>query len=481
MCHAMKTNIVEDMSADRLPVVIQLAAGGSAEQAFARLATKPHCLFLDSSLRHPERGRYSYVTADPFKVLHVPAGTDRGLQSLRQSLGDFRIPFRGDLPPFQGGAAGVLTYEFGQALERLPVSLHDEFALPWVTMGLYDVVLAFDHQAQTASLISQGFPEREPASRRERAAARAAEFLRWLDEPVCLPKPISFNAGNACGISSRLVPCGRRPGVMSNFTASEYQAAVQQAIEYIRAGDIFQVNLSQRLLQPSSDHAVRLYLRMRTRTPATFAGYFDAGDWQVISASPERFVLVERDEVEARPIKGTRRRTRQPEADLFAGDELLASDKDRSENVMIVDLLRNDLSRVCKPASVHVPQLCGLESFGYVQHLVSAVRGQLAEGTDCLDVLAASYPGGSITGAPKPRAMEIITELEQVARGAYCGSLGYISWNGCMDMNILIRTLTASRGWWQFPVGGGIVAGSSPAAEYEETWHKATGVLAALQ
>ena len=185
--------------------------------------------------------------------------------------------------------------------------------------------------------------------------------------------------------------------------------------------------------------------------------------------------------VETRPIKGTRPRTARPEADLFAGDELRRSEKDRAENVMIVDLLRNDLARVCHPDSVCVTQLCELERYEFVQHLVSAVQGELEEGRSSLDLIRAAFPGGSISGAPKVRAMEIIAEIEPTARGPYCGALGYVGFDGSMDLNILIRTITAGRGWWQMPVGGGIVAQSDPRREYEETWHKATGLLRSLR
>jgi para-aminobenzoate synthetase component 1 len=268
---------------------------------------------------------------------------------------------------------------------------------------------------------------------------------------------------------------------MSNFSTAVYQQAVKRTIDYIHAGDVFQVNLSQRLLHLAATPAIDLYCRLRDRNPAPFAGYLDGGDWQIASASPERFVCINNGHVETRPIKGTRARAQRPEADLFAGDELRASDKDRAENVMIVDLLRNDLSRTCRPESVRVSQLCALESYEYVQHLVSVVEAQLRADATSIDVLRTSFPGGSVTGAPKIRAMEIIAELEPTVRGAYCGSLGYIGLDGRMDTSILIRTITASRGWWQLPVGGGIVAQSNPREEYEETWHKAAGMLRALR
>ncbi|MGH7172308.1 MAG: aminodeoxychorismate synthase component I, partial [Gemmataceae bacterium] len=269
-------------------------------------------------------------------------------------------------------------------------------------------------------------------------------------------------------------------GVFSNFDRPGYLAAVRRAIEYIHAGDCFQVNLSQRLLHAITLSPLELYARLRERNPAPFAGYFDLGDFVLASASPERFLRVEDGRVETRPIKGTRPRGQTLEEDARQRDELLHSAKDRAENVMIIDLLRNDLGRVCAYGSVQVPAVCRLESYRTVHHLVSEVVGRLRPELGPIDLLRAAFPGGSVTGAPKVRAMEIIAELEPTARGPYCGSLGYIGFDGSMDTNILIRTVTIGRGWMQFPVGGGIVADSTPAAEYEETLHKAEGLLRAL-
>ena len=342
-------------------------------------------------------------------------------------------------------------------------------------------MIAFDHQQREAWLISQGLPETDWAARRERAAARLAQFRERLSRPSS-----NVNQNGQCEplTATALAPQFAIPGhvgLTSNFSADNYHATIQRAIDYIHAGDVFQVNLSQRLLHAACTSSVELYCRLRERNPAPFAGYLDGGDWQIASASPERFVRVDGRHVETRPIKGTRRRARRPEADLFAGDDLRASDKDRAENIMIVDLLRNDLSRTCRPESVRVSQLCGLETYEYVQHLVSVVEGTLRDDCTPLEVLRTSFPGGSVTGAPKIRAMEIIAELEPTVRGAYCGSLGYIGLDGRMDSSILIRTITAARGWWQLPVGGGIVAQSNPRDEYEETWHKAAGMLRALR
>ncbi len=452
-------------------------------QAFARFARLPHCLFLDSARRDRALGRYSFLTADPFEYIECPADGSDGLAEIERRTSSYRTPTIAGLPPFQAGSAGLLSYDLGRSLERLPQPATDEFQIPAVAVGVYDVVLAVDHLQNQAWIMSQGFPAVGTCARRARAAERLTQFRAWLSESASGVAAAMANPPG--GLSrSQLAPQFTVPGptgLTSNLSAEGYLSAIRRAIEYIHAGDIFQVNIAQRLLFPAEDHAVALYLRLRARNPATFAGYFDLGDAQIVSASPERFLKVLAGQVEARPIKGTRQRTARPEADLFAGDEMLRNEKDRAENVMIVDLLRNDLSRVCQPDSVRVTQLCQLESYEYVQHLVSAVCGTLANGRGALDLLRTSFPGGSITGAPKVRAMEIIAELEPTARGAYCGALGYLGFDGSLDTSILIRTITAKGGWWQAPVGGGIVAQSVPEREYEETWHKATGLIRALR
>jgi para-aminobenzoate synthetase component 1 len=487
----------------QLPLAIELRPVPDVEAALLRLAALPYSLLLDSALHDPRLGRYSFLMADPFEVLTVPADGSDGLVQVEARLKHFAAEADPALPPFQGGAAGLFSYDLGRSLEELPQPPFDEFQLPALVVGLYDTVLAFDHVEHRAWLISQGFAERvgnalrgvprgDSASRLSRAQARIEEFQALLageelrSSPGTQPSAVSPSGGllrkpQPPDSLAPQFPIPVFPGLTSNFSAAGYKAAVQRAIDYIYAGDVFQVNLSQRLMHPAACEPLALYLRLRQCNPAPFAGWFDAGDFQVISASPERFLSVQGREVEARPIKGTRRRTAWAEADLFAGDDLLASEKDRAENVMIVDLLRNDLSRVCDSESVRVTQLCGLELYQFVQHLVSVVRGTLTPGKTAIDLIRAAFPGGSITGAPKVRAMEIIAELEPTARGPYCGSLGYIGFDGAADLSILIRTITAAGGWWQFPVGGGIVAQSSPDREYEETWHKAEGLLRAIR
>jgi para-aminobenzoate synthetase component 1 len=272
----------------------------------------------------------------------------------------------------------------------------------------------------------------------------------------------------------------RRGEIESTQSRESYLDMVRAGIELVRAGDIFQVNLAQRLSLAATIDPVDLHLRSRLLNPAPFAGFFDAGTATIVSMSPERLLQVERGTVRMHPIKGTRRVLARPEADLYAGADLEASAKDRAENMMIVDLVRNDLARVCRPESVRVEALCRLERFRYVQHLVSVVAGRLRPGLGVVDALHAAIPGGSVTGAPKHRACEIISDLEQVARGAYCGCLGYLGLDGTADFNLLIRTFVVGGGLVSFAAGGGVTAASDPAAEHAESLHKAEGMLRVL-
>jgi para-aminobenzoate synthetase component 1 len=271
------------------------------------------------------------------------------------------------------------------------------------------------------------------------------------------------------------------PGISSTFSRDAFLTAVARTREYVLAGDIFQANLSQRLESAITDHPFELYRRLRARNPAPFAAYFDFGDAVAVSASPERFLCLDGDAVETRPIKGTSARGENPRHDAALGAALFESEKDRAENVMIVDLLRNDLSKVCRDHSVEVPELCRIESYATVQHLVSTVVGRLQPGLGPVDLLRATWPGGSITGAPKVRAMEIIAKLEPTRRGVYTGSIGYFSFGGAIDTSIAIRTFVVTGGRACFQAGGGIVADSDPAREYDETLDKARGLVAALE
>jgi para-aminobenzoate synthetase component 1 len=474
------------------PLVEELRPAPDAWDVARRLADLPHFLWLDSARPDSVLGRYSILTADPFawvvarrgriRIERRDGGVDQRegdpfavLSELLTSYSVERLP---DGPPFQGGAAGLFGYDLCHHVERLPRPRFDEFAVPDLAVGLYDWLIAFDHSEHgRAFVLATGLPETDPDKRTSDAALRVRQVRRWLQRP---PAPLPSLAPET--ITPALQhPLPGFPGVTSNFTCAGFEGAVARAIEYVHAGDCFQVNLSQRLLHRATEHPLSLYERLRQVNPAPFAGYFDAGDFVVASASPERFVKVVDGKVETRPIKGTRPRGATEQEDRARAAELLASAKDRAENVMIVDLLRNDLGRVCAYGSVRVEAVCRLESYQTVHHLVSEVRGRLRPEMGPIDLLRAAFPGGSVTGAPKVRAMQIIAELEPTARGPYCGSLGYVGFDGSADTSILIRTFTAGKGWVQFPVGGGIVADSDPATEYAETLHKAAGLLRALR
>ena len=467
------------------PLVHELTPAPDVIQALGAVADWPHVLLLESALKRPHVGRYSFLTADPvaaFEIARAEFGCDP-FAEIRSCMGSFHAQPMTELPPFQGGAAGLMSYELGRCWERIPAAAHDEFELPALAVGIYDWVLAWDHAAERTWIISQGYPETAPAARAERAARRIDEVLERLERArsaASSEKPGFCSERLPMDALAPQFPAPGLAGLTSDFSRERYLRAVARAIEYIYAGDVFQVNLSQRLLYPLDESPLELYARLRNRNPAPFAGYLAGQDWAIVSASPERFVCVADGEVESRPIKGTRRRGSGPEADLYTRDELRESEKDQAENVMIVDLLRNDLSRVCAPGSIRVPALCAVETYETVQHLVSEIRGRLSPGWDAWDLFRAVFPGGSITGAPKVRAMEIIAELEPTARGPYCGSLFYAGFDGRVDSSILIRTFTCRRGWIQGPVGGGIVAQSGPEAEYLETLHKAEGMLRAL-
>jgi para-aminobenzoate synthetase component I len=475
-----------------VPLVEELIPAPEPWDVARRFAHLRHLLFLDSADPHPILGRYSYVTADPSDILILPAQADSTENIFwcdQFDCAPIARPAIPELPPFIGGWAGLFGYNLGRAFERQPPPRQDDFQVPDMAVGVYDWVVSFDRLTGRAWLISTGVCPEDPFpdERLTRADGRLCAVKALLaNEPPTLYDDW-FEQKSSANDLSPVAPVHEFalpgfPGVTSNLDRRGYEAAARRVVEYIRAGDCFQVNLAQRLLAPLTISPLDLYGKLRERNPAPFAGYFDLGEFAIASASPERFLkLSPSGDVETWPIKGTRPRGRTPAEDGANSQALLASSKDRAENVMIVDLLRNDLGRVCEYGSVQVAKLCELESYRTVHHLVSKVIGKLQPRMTAFDLLRAAFPGGSVTGAPKVRAMEIIAELEPTARGPYCGSLGYIGFDGSMDTNILIRTFTLGRGWAQFPVGGGIVADSDPEAEYEETLHKAAGLLKALE
>jgi len=450
---------------------VELTDAPAMEAIFDRLAAKPYSCFLDSSLAMERLGRYSFIGFDPHLVL-----TTRGLDcswwrrgggvaqtrenpfnALRTAYSEYHLEEGEEgLPPFLGGGMGYLAYELGRYLEKLPETAVDDLELPELCFAFYDRVLAHDYRDERTWLAAV-HPE-DPAIVLE-------EARRTLQaEPPAYPSPLHAE-------EARFV---------SNFTREEYMEAVRKVKEYIFAGDIYQANLSQRFQAPLREHPWMLYRRLRRLNAAPFAAYFNVVDGQVCSSSPERFVKGEGRWVETRPIKGTRGRSDDLAEDQRLAEELLASAKDRAELSMIVDLERNDLGRVCEYGSVEVEEHAVIEHYATVHHLVSTVVGNLHPDRDVVDLLKASLPGGSITGAPKIRSMEVIDELEPTARSVYTGNIGYLGYNGKYDLNIAIRTIIVKGDTAYFQVGGGIVADSDPEDEYQETLDKGKAIFAAL-
>ncbi|HEU5169216.1 MAG TPA: aminodeoxychorismate synthase component I [Gemmatimonadales bacterium] len=484
-----------------VPLVEPLASVPDPADAAERFADLPLVLLLDSTADHERTGRYSFLCADPCVVVRskgsaterMDAGGRRtrsggdALAAIAAELAPFAAPGVAGLPPFQGGAAGYIAYDWGSTLERLPAPRYDDLAMPDVLLGVYDWVIAWDHCEGSAWIVSTGMPL-DGAARTRRAGerlalvrGRLASGERTSRTPQLPPAPrLVASSDGAPSFPVYGVESAEQIGLRSTFTHRGYLSAVARVREYILAGDIFQANLSQRFEAPLGEHPWSLYRRLRRQNPAAFGAWFDAGDHQILSVSPERFLRLSGTHVETRPIKGTRPRGLGPMHDALLSQVLAESDKDRAENVMIVDLLRNDLSRVCRPGTVRVPELFALEHHPTVHHLVSTVVGELEPGADPVALIRAAFPGGSITGAPKVRAMEIIAELEPTRRGVYCGSLGYLGLTGEMDTSIAIRTAVALGGRVYFQAGGGIVADSDPEQEYRETLDKARGIIRAL-
>jgi len=425
---------------------------GDPLAALAAFADDPFVVLFDSADR--ERGRFTYLCARPRDILTAGAfDTTDAFRRVEKALGPKR-PTIPDLPPFQGGAAGFFAYDLAHQVERLPRHQPDDVGLPAMAVGLFDAVVAWDHAKRRAWVIGA-----------DPAAAALAETIALAPAPP----PLDWSVG------------GR---FRADLDAADYRRRIARVIADIHAGEVFQTNLSQRFTadRPAGLSPFTLYRRLRALSPAPFAAFLKMGEAALLSASPERFLAATADgAVETRPIKGTRPRGGTREADRRLAAELLASDKDRAENLMIVDLLRNDLSRVCRPGSISVPRLWDCETHPTMHHLVSTVLGQLAEDKGPLDLLRAAFPGGSISGAPKVRAMEIIAELEPVRRGPYCGALGWVGYDGAMDSAIAIRTLVMTGDKIYAQAGGGIVANSEPDSEYAETLTKAAALLASLE
>jgi para-aminobenzoate synthetase component I len=428
---------------------------------FSLIRHAPGAVLLDSGRPEADRGRFDILSAWPLETL-APLPDESGsayLQRLRDSLaqlGDAQLPDTCPLP-FAGGLIGYLAYDFGRLLEPLPEHAVDDLHLPSARLGLYAWALISDHQEGTSQLV---FHPALDDHERQRLIELFIQPTTQTDDAVFhLIAPFSTDIG-----------------------ADQYQQAIERIHAYIQAGDCYQVNYAQRFRAQYRGDPWAAYKALRIACPTPFAGFLSLADGDaVLSLSPERFVKVSQRQVETRPIKGTRPRGKTAEEDQAYAEELLASAKDRAENLMIVDLLRNDLGRTCSTGSVKVPQLFSLESYPNVHHLVSVVTGELAADKDALDLIGGSFPGGSITGAPKIRSMQIIDELEPSRRALYCGSLLYLDVRGEMDSSIAIRSLLAQDGQIACWGGGGIVADSQWEAEYQETFTKVRVLMQTLE
>ncbi len=437
------------------------------ERAFSVFADDDGAIFFDSSDKNSPHSKYSFIGFSPIEtIIHRDRKTEinnrefslkfRGnpFQVIEKRLAVWReITKLSDKSPvpFSGGAAGFFSYELARHFEKLPNIAHDDMNVPDMAIGMYNQVIGFDLKKQKAYFCTIAKDTKAAEASLGRASARLNNFKHHVS-----------NSHN--------------PEWSRQKTRDEYKQDIQTVINYIHAGDVFQVNLTQKFTATLPDYfnPYAHYLRLRKVNPAPFSSFMRMGDIVLSSTSPERFLKVSGSTIETRPIKGTMADSEQPSA-------LLSSVKDRAENTMIVDLLRNDLSKVCEANSITVPELCVIESYSGLHHLVSCVTGKLKKDKTALDALSACFPGGSITGAPKIRAMEIIEELEPTRRGAYCGAIGYIGFDGTMDTNIAIRTLIYKDNQVSLSVGGGIVAGSELEAEYQETLVKARKIFESFE
>jgi len=445
--------------------VEEIAIEKSPVEFFDSVSGRDYSFFLDSGMSHEKLGRYSYIGFDPFIVFRSKG---RNVEIIRDGraekvegnpfdilegiLADYEVP-ESELP-FTGGAVGFFDYDLKDALYELPQIAKDDIGMWDCALGFYDSVLVFDNQKRKWYLSSCGFTDRDCRSEIE----NAGEF----------PGDRGENSGSI-------------QEYKSNFTKEEYLKTVEKVKDYIAAGDIYQANLSQRLEAGIDMNPWILYKRLRAINPAPFAAFLNFDDVAIISASPERFFRVDGRKIETRPIKGTRPRGKDSEEDGILENELKNSEKDKAEHVMIVDLERNDIGKICEFNSVKVSEFEIIEEYSTVFQMVSTVEGILRDDVDQVGCLRAMFPGGSITGAPKVRAMEIIEELEPTKRGLYTGSIGYLGFNGNIDLSIVIRTFIIKNNRAYFQVGGGIVTDSNPEAEYQETMDKAKALIDALK
>ncbi|KOC49365.1 aminodeoxychorismate synthase component I [Clostridium botulinum] len=441
----------------------------SSFELYSLFKDEAYSFFLDSGMDHDKLGQYSFIGFNPFLIFKskndkitilekdvVSVFRGSPFDKLKEILASYKMDYDTEIP-FIGGAVGYLGYDLCHHIEKLSRTAIDDVNIPDCYFGLYDGVIIIDHKKNEVFIASLGIKDKPEI------------IITNIEKKICLCE----KKGVKIDTSKRF----KTAKITSNFTKEQYINAIEKIREYIRSGDIYQANMTQRFQCTTEENPFDIYSKLRKINPAPFASFMDFGEGHIVSSSPERFIKIKNRYIETRPIKGTCPRGKNHREDLKNKKELLASEKDKAELLMIVDLERNDIGKIAKPGTVKVTELFHLETYSTVHHLVSTVIGEIDDNYDTIDCIKETFPGGSITGAPKIRSMEIIDELEPTQRNIYTGSIGYIGFNGDVDLNIAIRTIVCKGNKAYFQVGGGITWNSNANLEYEETLHKAKALI----
>lgn len=436
--------------------------------AFAKLRGNQPAFLLESVEGGEHVSRFSFIGCNPRKIISAPPGAADPLKALETELAGYKPVDVPGLPPFTGGAVGYLGYEFIHSVEKtVPLAKKDELGVPMMWFMLCDSVLAFDRAHQTLRLIVNAHIGSDAGAAYDAACAE----LKRMKDALAQPAPLT---------SSALADSGPVKVPAGNFTKDAFEKMVDGTKEYIRAGDIFQIVLSQRFSREFNRTPLDLYRALRTVNPSPYMFLLDTGDFALVGASPEVHVRLTERKVEIRPIAGTRHRGKTAAEDAALEQELLADEKEKAEHLMLVDLARNDIGRVCSYGSVKVPEFMIIERYSHVMHIVSQVEGHLAPECSAFDLMRATFPAGTVSGAPKIRAMQLIADMEGTQRGSYAGALGYFSYNGNLDSCITLRTALVKEGKVHIQAGAGVVADSVPSLEYQETINKASALFKAI-